>query len=76
MDVYKTTVKYKNLRIEYEVKSFRLKDVFKISRSSKSNIGTIKVSITNKKNRGIGECVPYKLSLIHISEPTRQAEIA
>lgn len=60
MDVYKTTVKYKNLRIDYEVKSFRLKDVFKISRSSKSNINTIKVSITNKKNRGIGECVPYK----------------
>src|SRR6056300_1786743 len=60
MDVYKTTVKYKNLRIDYEVKSFRLKDVFKISRSSKSNISTIKVSIKSKKNRRIGECIPYK----------------
>ena len=60
MEIYKTTMKYKNYPVIFEIKKFELKDVFKISRESKTSINTIQVKICKKDLIGRGECVPYK----------------
>ena len=60
MEIYKTTMKYKNYPVIFEIKKFELKDVFKISRGSKTSINTIQVKICKKDLIGRGECVPYK----------------
>ena len=53
-------MKYKNCPVHFEAKEFELKNIFKISRGSKSKIRTLELSITKKHNVGRGECVPYK----------------
>lgn len=60
MEIYKTTMKYKKYPVIFEIKKFELKDVFKISRGSKTSINTIQVKICKKDLIGRGECVPYK----------------
>ena len=60
MEIYKTRMKYKNYTVIFEIKKFELKDVFKISRGSKTSINTIQVKICKKDLIGRGECVPYK----------------
>jgi len=53
-------MKYKNCPVHFEAKEFELKNIFKISRGSKSKIRTLELRITKKHNVGRGECVPYK----------------
>jgi len=53
-------MKYKNCPVHFEAKEFKLKNIFKISRGSKSKIRTLELRITKNHNVGKGECVPYK----------------
>ena len=53
-------MKYKNCPVHFEAKEFKLKNIFKISRGSKSKIRTLELTITKNHNVGKGECVPYK----------------
>ncbi len=48
-------------KIKFQIfhEQFNLKEVFRISRGSKSHIETISVKIFDDKYFGIGECVPY-----------------
>ena len=46
--------------------SWDLNKSFNISRGSKTTAETIEVQIESNNFYGYGECVPYKLSLIHI----------
>ncbi len=49
----------KKIEIKYALKSFKLKDDFKISRASKKNIQVIDIFLTINGITGISECVPY-----------------
>ena len=44
---------------------------FTISRGAKTEAITVVAEVSQGGLTGRGECVPYALSLIHISEPTR-----
>ena len=53
-------MKYKNCRVSFDIKEFELRNIFKISRGSKSRIKAIELKIIKNQNVGRGECVPYK----------------
>ena len=64
-------MKYKNCPVHFEAKEFELKNIFKISRGSKSKIKTLELRITKKHNVGRGECVPYKRYNENLSKITK-----
>ena len=64
-------MKYKNCPVHFEAKEFELKNIFKISRGSKSKIRTLELKIIKKHNVGRGECVPYKRYNESISKITK-----
>jgi len=64
-------MKYKNCPVHFEAKEFKLKNVFKISRGSKSKIRTLELRITKNHNVGKGECVPYKRYNENLSKITK-----
>ena len=64
-------MKYKNCPVHFEAKEFELKNIFKISRGSKSKIRTLELRITKKHNVGRGECVPYKRYNENLSKITK-----
>ncbi len=61
-------MKYKNCQVHFEAKKFELKNIFKISRGSKSEIKTLKLTIIKNNNIGRGECVPYRRYNENLSE--------
>ena len=64
-------MKYKNCPVHFEAKEFDLKNIFKISRGSKSKIKTLELRIYKNNNIGRGECVPYKRYNENLSEITK-----
>ena len=64
-------MKYKNCPVHFEAKEFKLKNIFKISRGSKSKIRTLELRITKNHCVGRGECVPYKRYNENLSKITK-----
>ena len=55
-------MKYKNCPVHFEAKEFELKNIFKISRGSKSKIRTLELRIT--KNHNVGRVSVYLTNAI------------
>ena len=49
-----------NIRLNFKIKTFKLKDEFKISRVSKRIIKVIDISLQDSVNSTTAECVPYQ----------------
>ena len=49
-----------NIRLNFKIKTFKLKDEFKISRVSKKIIKVIDISLQDSVNSTTAECVPYQ----------------
>ena len=49
-----------NIRLNFKIKTFKLKDEFKISRVSKKIIKVIDISLKDSVNSTTAECVPYQ----------------
>ena len=64
-------MKYKNCPVHFEAKEFKLKNIFKISRGSKSKIRTLELRIAKNHCVGRGECVPYKRYNENLSKITK-----
>jgi len=55
------TINYFNkIKLNFKIKTFKLKDEFKISRVSKKIVKVIDISLKDGVNSATAECVPYQ----------------
>lgn len=55
-----TIKNFSKIKLNFKIKTFKLKDEFKISRVSKKIIKVIDISLKDGVNSAIAECVPYQ----------------
>ena len=55
-----TMKNFNNIKLNFKIKTFKLKDEFKISRLSKKIIKVIDISLKDSVNSTTAECVPYQ----------------
>ena len=51
--------KLDKIELNFKIKSFKLRDEFKISRISKKSIQVIDISLTKNRITVLSECIPY-----------------